>query len=132
MDVSLGDRELDVMSALWRDGPGTVPEVQGRLPADLAYNTVLTILRNLEQKGLVGHTAEGRFHRYYSIAPEASVRGGLIARFVDKLFSGSAVDLMAHLVDDETLSRVELQSLHKILDERLREPAAAPKRRKEK
>jgi predicted transcriptional regulator len=50
--VTLGERELDVMTALWTDGPGTVAEVKERLPAALAYNTVLTILRNLEAKRL--------------------------------------------------------------------------------
>src|SRR4029078_12810500 len=53
----LGDRELDVMGVLWDLGSGTVSEVRERLPADLAYTTVLTILRNLEAKELVRHTA---------------------------------------------------------------------------
>ena len=47
-DFVLGDRELDVMGVLWDLGSGTVAEVRDRLPADLAYTTVLTILRNLE------------------------------------------------------------------------------------
>ena len=126
MEVSLGDRELDVMSALWRDGPGTVPDVRDGLPAVLAYNTVLTILRNLEQKGLVNHTAEGRFHRYFSAVPEAAVRGGLIAQFVEKLFGGSPVGLLTHLVESEDLSRAQLRDLQKLLDERQARAAARP------
>ena len=61
---SLGDRELDVMAVLWEIGSGTVGEVRQRLPAQLAYTTVLTILRNLEAKGYLSHTVEGRAHRY--------------------------------------------------------------------
>ena len=62
-DVTLGERELDVMAVLWEIGSGTVEEVRQRLPAALAYNTVLTVLRNLEAKHLVGHVEEGRaFH----------------------------------------------------------------------
>ena len=80
MSVSLGDRELDIMSALWREGPGTVADVRARLPVPLAYNTVLTILRNLDQKGVVSHTAEGRLHRYAPVLGEAAVRGS--PRFV--------------------------------------------------
>ena len=63
-DFVLGDRELDVMGVLWDLGSGTVSEVRAKLPADLAYTTVLTILRNLEAKELVTHTAEGKAHRY--------------------------------------------------------------------
>jgi predicted transcriptional regulator len=54
-DFVLGDRELDVMGVLWDLGSGTVTEVRDKLPADLAYTTVLTILRNLEAKGFVDH-----------------------------------------------------------------------------
>jgi BlaI family transcriptional regulator, penicillinase repressor len=63
-DFVLGDRELDVMGVLWDLGSGTVAEVRDKLPADLAYTTVLTILRNLEAKGFVHHVAEGKAHRY--------------------------------------------------------------------
>src|SRR5438874_1547876 len=62
-DFILGDRELDVMGVLWDLGSGTVAEVRDKLPADLAYTTVLTILRNLEAKEFVYHTAEGKAHR---------------------------------------------------------------------
>jgi BlaI family transcriptional regulator, penicillinase repressor len=56
-DFVLGDRELDVMGVLWTLGSGTVAEVRDRLPVELAYTTVLTILRNLEAKEFVSHTA---------------------------------------------------------------------------
>jgi BlaI family penicillinase repressor len=121
MDGMLGERELDIMAALWRDGPGTVSDVQGRLPATLAYNTVLTILRNLEAKGFVGHTAEGRLFRYAPAVSEQAVRRSALSRLVDKLFRGSPMQAVAHLVDDEQLSAEDLKGLHKLLDARLAE-----------
>ncbi len=130
MSVSLGDRELDIMSALWREGPGTVADVRARLPVPLAYNTVLTILRNLEQKGVVSHMAEGRLHRYAPVLAEATVRRSQLARLVDKVFRGSAVGLLTHLVEHEDLSRDELQDLHRLLDERLRTREGRRKRTK--
>ena len=123
MSASLGERELDVMAVLWRDGPGTVQDVRDRLPAPLAYNTVLTILRNLEAKGFVGHEAEGRLFRWFPAVEERAVRGTAISRIVDKLFRGSPLDVVAHMVEDEALSRDELRQLHQLIDERLSAPA---------
>jgi BlaI family transcriptional regulator, penicillinase repressor len=130
MSASLGERELDVMAALWRDGPGTVQEVRERLPAPLAYNTVLTILRNLEAKAFVGHEAEGRLFRYFPAVEERAVRGSAISRIVDKLFRGSSLDVVAHMVEDESLSRDELRQLHQLIDERLSSGGEPSKRRK--
>jgi BlaI family penicillinase repressor len=123
MDATLGERELDIMSALWRDGPGTVAEVRDRLPVKLAYNTVLTILRNLEGKGFVDHTAEGRLFRYAPAVTEHAVRRGALSRLVEKLFSGSLVQVVAHLVEDEKLTPAELKDLHGLLDARRGEKA---------
>ena len=65
--VQFTDRELDVMTVLWERGPSTVAEVQAALADRLAYTTVLTILRLLEEKGHVGHAEEGRAHRFHPL-----------------------------------------------------------------
>jgi BlaI family penicillinase repressor len=119
VDGTLGDRELEVMSALWEDGPGTVAEVQDRLGVDLAYNTVLTILRNLEQKGFVRHQPEGRLHRYFPEIAKDAVRGSLLSRLVDKVFGGSSIGLITQLVEGDDLSQEDLRDLHRLLDARL-------------
>lgn len=124
MESNLGERELDIMAALWRDGPGTVAEVRERLDVELAYNTVLTILRNLEAKGFVGHEAESRTFRYFPAVSEQAVRGSALSRLVDKLFRGSPLRVVSQLVEEEHLSADELRTLHKLLDERLAEPDA--------
>lgn len=119
MEAPLGERELDVMAVLWRLGPGTVAEVRERLPASLAYNTVLTILRNLEAKGFVEHTAEGRTFRYHPAVTEAAVQVGALSRLVRKLFRGSAVHVVTQLVEEEALSSDDLRDLQRLVDERL-------------
>jgi len=111
--VTLGDRELDVMAVLWEIGSGTVGEVRERLPATLAYTTVLTILRNLEAKEFVSHTEEGRAHRYAPKVHQKSARRSALSRLVDTLFAGSSEELLAHLVDDRALGAEELQRLAK-------------------
>lgn len=120
MDLpSLGERELDIMTALWTGGAGTVADVRDRLGVELAYNTVLTILRNLEAKGLVDHEAEGRVHRYFAVATQDAVKENAVSRLVSKFFSGSPVDVMAHLLESGSLSAEELRALHRHLDARL-------------
>ena len=121
MDVSLGERELDVLGVLWRHGPGTVPEVRDRLPGELAYNTVLTVLRNLEAKGVVSHSEEGRQHRYHARIAEDRVQRRLVTRLVDKVFGGSPLSLIAHLVEREPLSADDMRALQTLLDDRVAE-----------
>jgi len=64
-EILFTDRELDVMSILWRAGSGTVTEVRDALGEELAYTSVLSVLQTLEAKGYVGHEAEGRAYRRY-------------------------------------------------------------------
>ena len=111
-ELVLGDRELDVMSVLWDLGSGTVAEVREQLPAELAYTTVLTILRNLEAKGLVSHEAEGKAHRYSPRVARRAARKSAIAQLVDKLFHGSPEQLLAHLVEERTLGVEDLRRLN--------------------
>jgi BlaI family penicillinase repressor len=63
MQINLTDREAELMDVLWEHGPSTVAEVRAKLADELAYTTVLTMLRTLETKGYVRHEAEGRAHR---------------------------------------------------------------------
>lgn len=115
-DVLLGDRELEVLHELWRRGPSTVAEVQERLPDDLAYTTVLTILRNLEAKGFVAHEAAGRAHRYAAVVPAESVHELTLARLLRNVFRGDALALVASLVRRRALSSAQLRELAEAID----------------
>lgn len=114
-DVGFGDRELDVLGVLWASGSGTVAEVREQLPAPLAYTTVLTILRNLEEKGFVSHRAEGRAHRYMPRIGRREARSTLVARLIAKLFHGSAEQLLVHLVHDRQLTAEDLTRIRRTL-----------------
>lgn len=117
-ELSLGERELDVMAALWEMKSGTVEEVRKRLPSKLAYTTVLTILRNLETKGFVSHEEEGRAHRYAPKVAQRSAQRSAVARMVEKFFAGSPEALVARLVDDNELSAGELRRLARTISSR--------------
>jgi len=119
--IAFTDRELDVMSVLWDVGPATVAEVRERIADDLAYTTVLTMLRTLEQKGYVSHTEDGRAHRYKPLVKREVAGRTALRRLVDKVFDGSPELLLTQLVSDENLSDEELRRLRKLLAGRLRE-----------
>lgn len=121
MPVAFTERELDIMAVLWEHGPSTAAEVRERLDDDLAYNTVLSMLRILEEKGHVGHTEEGRAHRYFPKVDREAAGSSAIGRLVDKVFGGSAELLMSNLVRDRSLEADELRRIRRLLDERLRE-----------
>jgi predicted transcriptional regulator len=119
MDVSFTDRELDVMAVLWRRGSGTVSEVRDDLDDDLAYTTVLTILRTLEDKGFVTHVAEGKAHRYLPTVTQNVAGKSALSRVFDKIFGGSSELLLTQLVSDRNVDPAELRRLRKLLDDRL-------------
>ena len=121
MEISFTDRELDVMAVLWEDGPATVAEVRERLADELAYTTVLTVLRTLEEKGHVGHEEEGRAHRYHARVPREAAGRSALGRLVRKVFRGSPELLLTQLVSDRDLGEEELRRMRRLLDERLQE-----------
>jgi predicted transcriptional regulator len=118
MQITLTDREADVMQLLWDHGPSVVTEVRARLRDELAYTTVLTILRTLEVKGYVGHKEEGRVHRYFAAVQQQAARKSALRHLKDKLFKGSSELLFAHLVSERKLTAEQIQRMHKLLDEK--------------
>jgi BlaI family transcriptional regulator, penicillinase repressor len=121
--VNLTDRELDIMNVLWSLGSATVAEVRERLPDELAYTTVLTLMRILEQKGHVTHTKQGRAFQYRPAVERAEAGRSMLRRMTDKLFRGSSELLMAELVSDRSVTEEEIRAMRRLLDERL---AAGP------
>ena len=118
MSVTLANREAEIMAVLWEQGPSTVAEVKQKLSDDLAYTTVLTILRNLEAKGYVSHEAEGRAHRYAPRIKQQAARKSAIRHLAGKLFEGSSDLLLTQLVSDRRLSDDQVRRIREILDEK--------------
>ena len=119
MEIHFTDRELDVMGVLWERGPSTVSEVREAMSDDLAYTTVLTVLRVLEEKGHVGHQEEGRAHRYFPHVERAVAGRSALRRLTRKIFRGSPEMLLTQLVSDRDLGEEDLKRMRALLDERL-------------
>lgn len=110
-------RELELLKVLWEHGPKSVSEVHrllvtsdGKQPAP---NTVQTLLRIMEVKGLVSHTAEGRTFIY---APRFSKEQSA-ARFLDRVFDGAASQLVLSLLKAEKISPDELEQMRAVINQ---------------
>ena len=114
--LDLTKRELDIMSVLWELGEATVNEVRDRVDPNLAYTGISSMIRTLETKGYVSHRrGEGKTHVYFPvIEPEAAGESAL-GRVLDKIYGGSPIKLLAHLVDQHRLSDKELARMRELL-----------------
>lgn len=119
----LGERELDIMQALWKLGKATVGGVQEVLYErgnDIAYTTIQTMLNRLEDKKLVGRDSSERSHYYYAILKEPVAADSAIKRLTERFFRGSAEDLVSRLVKKD-LTNEELERIQNLIDRHRRE-----------
>src|SRR3954468_5338981 len=104
------------MAVLWERGTATVSEVRARLRDKLAYTTVLTVLRTLEEKGYAKHEDEGRAHRYAPTVGRNAAGASALRRLLGTVFGGSPQLLLTNLVNDQKLSPKEIDELRTLLD----------------
>lgn len=121
MEIVFTERESDIMAVLWERGPSTVAEVRAHLTDDLAYNTVLTMLRILEEKGYAGHEEEGRAFRYHALVEREAAAESAVRGLVRRLFGGSPSLLLTQLVRQRDVPAEELKRLRALIDARLGE-----------
>ena len=115
-DLHLTPRELDIMSVLWELGEATVTEVRDRVDPDLAYTSISTMIRTLELKGYVSHRrGEGKTHVYFPVLEPEAAGESALGRVLDKVYGGSPIKLLAHLVEHQRLSEKDLERMRELL-----------------
>ena len=116
---TLTEAELRLMEIIWSKGSANTTDVLKALPGDeqLAYTTVLTTLRILEDKGYVRHTKEGKAFVYHPVAGRDEVSRGALRLLISNFFKNSPALLVSNLIADETLSAKELRRLKKMIEE---------------
>ncbi len=115
----LGDLQLRIMRVLWSHGPANVATVQKKLAGEpLAYTTVATMLRKMEDRGLVCHREEERRFIYESAVGQDEVTRSMADDLVSRLFQGSLADTVSHLLDSRDVSPSELAQLEQLIKER--------------
>jgi predicted transcriptional regulator len=119
-------RELEILKILWDQGPTSVKEVHRRLArgGDLAYNTVQTLMRIMEEKkGLIDHHVEGRTFIY---TPRFT-RDESTARFLDRVFDGAAAQLVQSLLRTERIPLEELDRMQALIIDARRRSGTKPR-----
>src|SRR4026209_2123475 len=116
---TLTPQELAIMKVVWPLEAATVRDVyeQLRTTRAIAYTTVLTMMKILEQKGYVKKTRDERAFVYRATRPRQQVIGGLFREFVDRVFDGASRPMLLHLVKQTKLSDRERKALLKAIEE---------------
>jgi predicted transcriptional regulator len=107
------------MDVIWELGSANTTDVLKALPGDdqLAYTTVLTTLRILEDKGYLRHTKDGKSFVYHPVMDRNSVRRSAVRHLMSRFFQNSPELLVSNLIADEELSPKHLKSLKKMIEE---------------
>lgn len=111
----LGARELSIMNVVWDLDEATVHDVLQHLADDLAYTTVLTMMRHLESKGYLAHREAGRQYVYYPLVERKQVQRRTVANLLSNLFQGASNELISTVLESVELSPEELQELRQLL-----------------
>jgi len=112
----LGDLQLRIMRVLWDLGEGTVAEVLEKLDGEpLAYTTVATMLRKMEDRGLLQHREEGLRFVYLPAVSATDVTRSMADDLVDRLFDGSLAGAVSHLLENREVSPGELAELQALI-----------------
>jgi predicted transcriptional regulator len=111
--------ELEILRVLWERGPSTVREVHEALreKKDLGYTTVLKLLQIMTAKGTVRRNEEQRAHVYEARQPATETKRQLVGDVLQRVFAGSASELMIHALEGRRTSKKELDELRRLLDQ---------------
>ena len=115
--LRVGDLQLRILQILWERAEAAVADVHGVLTRerDLAYTTVATMLRKMEDRALVAHRAEGRTYLYRALVAAEQVGRSMTDHVVERLFEGSLAETVNHLLRTREVSRAELDELERLI-----------------
>ncbi|MBI3209558.1 MAG: BlaI/MecI/CopY family transcriptional regulator [Candidatus Solibacter usitatus] len=114
---TLTEQELEIMKIVWSRGTATVRDVYETIleRRKVAYTTVMTMMKILEQKGHLKKASDEKAHVYTPVKPKAQVIHNMVTDFVRRVFDGSAEPLVMHLVEERHLSESEMKEIEKLL-----------------
>lgn len=115
----LTNKEEEIMRILWKLEKAFVKEILAELPDEsLHYNTASTMVRNLEDKGYVAHTAFGKTHQYYPVVSKESYRKQFMSQASKKFFDNSYKNMVSFFAKEEKISAQELREILEIIEKK--------------
>jgi predicted transcriptional regulator len=116
---TLTPQELAIMKVVWRLGRATVREVYEALreTRQIAYTTVMTMMRILEDKGYLKKTAADRAYVYRPARPRQQVLGAMVRDFLDRVFDGASDGLLLHLAKDNKLTEKQRRLVRQLIEQ---------------
>lgn len=112
--------EEKIMQILWKLEKGFVKDIIERLPNPKpAYNTVSTIVRVLEKKGFVSHTAYGKTHEYFPVISRNEYKKNFLKSFIKRYFSNSFQEMVSFFAGDRDIDLKELEEMRELLSEEI-------------
>ena len=111
----LTQKEEEVMRVLWDLKKAFVKDIKAKLDKDYHYNTVSTLIRNLEDKLYVGHEAFGNTYQYFPRVQQEDYQREVLSQTTQKFFKGSYKDLVSFFAKDEKISKKDLEDILKII-----------------
>jgi len=115
----LGETEMEILHHVWDLQQATVADVRARIleTREVAYTTVMTVMKNLADKGYLQFEKDGVTYVYSAARRPEEVRHSLVDDLVRKVFDGSPLALVQTLVRAENLTEAERQDLKRLIDE---------------
>lgn len=115
---AMSPAETEILRLVWQLGEATVQQIQAALPAHrtVAYKTVQTLLRRLEEKGYLTHKTEGKAHVFCPAVKREAVVKRTVLDFLDRLFGGDPRPLMQFLAEDGRIDAEDIEELRRLID----------------
>lgn len=114
----LTNKEEEVMQVLWALEKAFVKEILAKLPANNHYNTISTIVRNLEDKKYVNHTAFGKTHQYYPVVSKEEYTKKFMNLATKRYFDNSYKSMVSFFAKEEKISAEELREILQIIEKK--------------
>mgnify|MGYP006189048081 FL=1 len=115
----LTNKEEEIMHILWKLEKAFVKDVMAEITEDQPhYNTLSTIIRNLEEKGYVSHQAYGNTHQYYPIISKENYRQAFMSNAIENYFNNSYKSMVSFFAEEEKISAAELREILAIIEQK--------------
>lgn len=114
----LTNKEEEIMHILWKLEKAFVKEIVHEMSDDPHYNTVSTMVRNLEEKGYVNHAAFGNSHQYFPIVKKEDYRKRFMSNAIDNYFGSSYKNMVSFFAKEEKISADELREILNMIEKK--------------